>query len=268
MEAIDPRHGRFGQALAAARLRSGKKQPALARKLGVSVGHISHIENGRRKLDASVVPEVDDFLAARQRLVRLYEEIYQAGRVDWLGNLHRTQIDSDMVREYQASLFPGPLQQPEYARAAISSGGPWLSKKEIQQRVDFRTQWRKDLLREEGPQYHVVLDDITVVRPIGPSEIMRDQIDAIIKLAEERRVVLQMHGWDQHPHAGLDGPFTLITASGAPDMVHVESIYGGSQSDTAHDVRNFGILFSTLQATARSPQQSIAFLKETRQKYE
>ncbi|MFE1099377.1 Scr1 family TA system antitoxin-like transcriptional regulator [Nocardiopsis alba] len=268
MNGFDPRHGRFGQALAKARQRAGKKQPELGRKLGCSAGHISHIENGRRKLDESVVSDVDDFLGAKKRLVRLYEEIYQAGRVDWLGNLHRTQIESEMVREYQANLFPGPLQQPKYAKVAVSSGGPWLSKKEIQQRVDFRARWQKDLLREDGPRYHVVLDDVTVVRPIGPPEVMRDQIDATVKLAETGRIVLQMHGWDQHPHAGLDGPFTLITSVGAPDMVHVESIYGGSQSDTAHDVRNFGMLFSTLQATARSPQQSIAFLKEMRQKYE
>ncbi|GAA1095784.1 helix-turn-helix domain-containing protein [Nocardiopsis metallicus] len=268
MEEFDPRHARFGQAMAKARRRAGRNQDSLARHLGWSPGHISHIESGRRKLDESRVGTVDTFLSANNRLVRLYEEIYQAGRIDWLGQLHRLQIESEMIREYQANLFPGQLQQPAYAKMAVSSGAPWLSAKEIQQRVNFRTQWRKDLLREDGPRYHVVLDDITVVRPIGPPEIMRDQIEATLKLAESGRIVLQMHGWDQHPHAGLDGPFSVITSASAPDMVHVESIYGGSQTDTAHDVRNFGMLFSTLQATARSPQQSITFLKEMRTKYE
>ncbi|MEU0490524.1 helix-turn-helix transcriptional regulator [Nocardiopsis sp. NPDC006139] len=264
----NPSDVRFGQALMRARKRAGKQQASLARHLNCSVGHISHIENGRRKLDASKVQTVDAFLGANKRLTRLHEEIYQPEHVDWLGQLHELQAEAEMIREYHNSLVPGRMQHPDYAKTIITSGAPWLSPEEVEERVRKRIQWGARILRDGGPQYHVVLDDVAVIRPVGPPKIMRDQIDVLIGLAERGRVMLQMHGWDQLPHAGLDGPFVLIASPAAPELVHVESIYGAQNTDVPQDVRQFGMLFSRLQATARSPLQSVAFLKEMRDKYE
>ncbi|MFJ6019970.1 Scr1 family TA system antitoxin-like transcriptional regulator [Nocardiopsis alba] len=263
----NPPDVRFGQALMRARKRAGKQQAVVARHLGCTPGHLSHIENGRRKLDESKLQELDDFLNAGKRLLRQHEEIYQPERVDWLGEFHQMQADAAVIREYQNSLFPGTVQHPEYAKIAITSGAPWLASNEVQERIKDRQRWHEDVLRDDGPQYHLVLDDIVIMRPIGPAAVMRKQLDTIIKHAESGRVMVQMHGWDQHPHAGLDGPFALITSSSAPDMVHVESIYGGQNTDVPQDVRNFGTLFSRLQATARSPLESLRFLKEMREKY-
>ncbi|VEI88498.1 Uncharacterised protein [Nocardiopsis dassonvillei] len=79
--------------------------------------------------------------------------------------------------------------------------------------------------------------------------------------------MVQLHGWDQYPHAGLDGPFSLLTSSAAPELVHVESVYRGQNTDDLRDVHRFGMLFSRLQATARSPLESVKFLKEMRERY-
>ncbi|MEU5855505.1 helix-turn-helix transcriptional regulator [Nocardiopsis dassonvillei] len=263
----NPSDVRFGHALMRARKRAGVQQDGLARHLNCTPGHISHIENGRRKLNESKVVDLDEFLGAKGRLVRTYEEVYQPEHVDWIGEFRQMQAEAEVIREYQNSLVPGTIQHPEYAAATIAAGAPWLSPAEAEERLRERMDWGKEVLRPGGPQYHAVLDDITVVRAIGPSQMMVNQIDRIIELAESGRIMVQLHGWDQYPHAGLDGPFSLLASSAAPELVHVESVYRGQNTDDLRDVRRFGMLFSRLQATARSPLESVKFLKEMRERY-
>ncbi|NKY96702.1 helix-turn-helix domain-containing protein [Nocardiopsis alborubida] len=270
MEEIDDRNVsdvRFGQALTRARKRSGKTQTALAGHLTCSKGHVSHIENGRRQLNEAEVEGVDNFLKAGGRLVRLYSELYEPEHVDWLGQLHELQAEAAVIREYHNSLFPGVLQAEPYSEAVFHAGAPWMSEAEVRERIRTRIERSKDVLRVDGPQYHVVLDDVVVRRPIGPNAVMRAQIDAVVKLAESGRIMLQMHEWGQFPHAGLDGPFSLLASPSAPELVHVESIYRGQTTDVPTEVRQFGVLFSTLQANARTPNASVAFLKEMSKEY-
>ncbi|MEE2037364.1 helix-turn-helix transcriptional regulator [Nocardiopsis sp. CT-R113] len=258
---------RFGMALMRQRKRAGKTQGALASHIKCTTGHISHVENGRRALSEASVAEVDAFLDAGGRLIRTYGDLYEPDSVDWLGQLHEHQASAEVIREYHNSVFPGVIQVSSYARAVFSSGSPWLGEEGTKERVAVRLERSKVVLRANGPQYHVVLDDIVLHRPVGPPSTMKEQIDEVIKKAESGRIMLQMHGWGQYPNPGLDGPYSVLMSVGAPDLVYVESIYGGQSTDDPVTVRQFGVLFSRLQANARSPGDSLALLKEWSERY-
>ncbi|MEU2947928.1 helix-turn-helix domain-containing protein [Nocardiopsis alba] len=265
---LDQANIRFGQSMTTWRKRSGKTQQSLARHLGCTKGHVSQIENGRRTLNRSKVKEVDNFLGAEGRLEHLYSELYQPERVDWISKFHQVQAEAEVIRDYHNNIVPGWLQTKGYAMSVISSGAPWVKQEEIQERAALRIKRAQQVLRKDGPQCHVVMDDVAVLRPIGPNEVMKEQIEHLLKLAVSGRVLLQMQGWGQLPHAGLDGPMTLIASPSAPELVHFESVYRGQSTDVPKVVRQFGTLFSRLQATARSPQESVAFLEEMSSKYE
>ncbi|MFE9247140.1 helix-turn-helix domain-containing protein [Nocardiopsis sp. NPDC006938] len=270
MEESDERKApdvRFGQALFRQRRRAGRTQEALAGHISCSSGHISHVENGRRPLSEADVSKVDDFLGAGGRLIRVYGDLYEPENVDWLGQLHELQAEADVIREYHNSIFPGVVQRAGYAEAVFKSGSSWLSAEEVADSVKLRLERSAVVLGAGGPEYHVVMDDIVLHRPVACPGIMKDQIDATIELAESGRIMLQLHGWDQLPNPGLDGPYSILMSAGAPDLVHVESIYGGQTTDDPLSVRRFGVLFSRLQANARSPGSSVALLKEWSEKY-
>ncbi|WP_431887204.1 helix-turn-helix domain-containing protein [Nocardiopsis alba] len=267
-ENLDQSDVRFGQSMTMWRKRSGKTQQALARHLGCTKGHVSQIENGRRTLSRSKVKDVDNFLETGGRLEHLYSELYHPEQVDWVSQFHQVQAEAEVIRDYHNSAVPGWLQTEGYAMSLISSGAPWVKQEEVQKRAALRVKRAQQILREDGPQCHVVMDDVAVLRPIGPPKVMREQIEHLLKLAKSGRVLLQMQGWGQIPHAGLDGPMTLIASPSAPELVHFESVYRGQSTDVPKVVRQFGTLFSRLQATARSPQESVVFLKEMSSKYE
>jgi len=211
---------------------------------------------------------VDGFLGAGGKLIRLYEDLYKPDHVDWLSHLHELQADAEIIREYHNSLFPGLLQEPSYSRAVFAAGAPWLSSAEVDALVKVRIDRSANVLREGGPMYHVVMDDVVVRRPVGPNAVMKAQIDAVVSRVESGQVMVQLYEWGQLPHPGLDGPFSLLESADAPMVANVESIYRGQTTDTPAEVRGFGALFSRLQANARNPSGSLAFLKEMSREYD
>ncbi|WP_155989068.1 helix-turn-helix transcriptional regulator [Nocardiopsis sp. CNT312] len=259
---------RFGQAVARMRRKSGMTQLKVAGKLGYSKGFISQVECGWKHLDASRVKELDEFLGAGKRLVRLYEELYAPERLDWQEQVHVLQAGADLIRQYSCVLIPGNFQTKDYARAVFAAGAPWLKGPMIEEKASTRFERAARVLDEDGPQYHVVLDDVVVHRPVAGNAVMRDQIDALIRLATTGRVQMQLYRWGTLPHSGPDGPFSLIASPSAPEVLHTESVYLGQTTDEPHMVRSFVSLFSRLQANARSVRDSVDYLRQVKRKYE
>ena len=259
---------RFGQALARLRKRAGKTQTALARFLECSKGHISHIECGYRRLAEVSVAGVDRELRAGGRLVHLYGELYAPQALDWLDKLHHLQAEAEIIREYHNSLVPGLLQRSRYAAAVIASGGPWLTRQEVEERAKTRMGRSNAILKSSLPYLNVVLDDMVVKRPVADPQVMWEQCHYLCELAESGRVVLQFFPWDSRPHAGLNGPMMLLSSATAPDVFHAESVYLGQSFDDPSTVRRYGMLFARLQANARPERESMRFLREVMKEYE
>ncbi|MFE1102168.1 helix-turn-helix domain-containing protein [Nocardiopsis alba] len=254
--------------MARVRHSSGMTQAKVAGRLGYTKGFISQLECGWKRLDASKVRVLDDFLGAESRLVRLYEELYAPEQLDWQERLHLFQASAELIRQYSCVLVPGNFQTKGYAEAAFAAGAPWLKRKQIEGRATNRIERAARVMGDDGPQYHVVLDDMVVLRPIAENAVMREQVEALIGLATSGRVQLQLYDWGTLPHSGPDGAFSLITSPSAPEVLHAESVYLGQMTDEPQMVRGFVSLFSRLQANARSAKESVAYLRQVIRKYE
>ncbi|MDT0331762.1 helix-turn-helix domain-containing protein [Nocardiopsis lambiniae] len=270
MEKVDKKdisNARFGQAIAHWRKKRGLTQLNVANLLGYTKGFISQIECGWKKLDQSKVDDLDGFLRAAGRLVKLYEDLYSPERLDWQEQVHLLQAEAELIRQYSCVLIPGNFQTLAYAKAVFESGAPWLSKADIEKKATVRIERSSQVIRSGGPQYHVVLDDMTVLRPVASDQVMREQIDALIQLSLSGRVQLQLYRWGPLPHVGPDGPFSLIASPSAPEVLHAESVYLGQTTDEPHMVRQFVTLFSRLQANARSVRESVDYLRHVKGAY-
>ncbi|MDT0328482.1 helix-turn-helix domain-containing protein [Nocardiopsis lambiniae] len=263
----DRRDVRMGRALASQRTKMRMTQQGLAAKVRVSKGLISHFEQGKRRISPGLIGEIDVTLRAERRLTRLYQELYAPDQVDWLGQLAQHQREAELIKEYQRLHVPGNLQTPGYASGVIASGAPWFSPGEVEERVETRMSRAKDLLALQTPHYHVVLDDAVVRRLLVPPKVMAEQCTHLLEMAESGRVMLQVYEWGQYPHPGVDGSFALIAAPEAPEVLHVESVLRGQTSDDPSTVRRYGMLFSRLQAAARTPEASAGLLRNLIKEY-
>jgi len=87
---------------------------------------------------------------------------------------------------------PGLLQNDAYARAVILLSHEAEDPEEIDRRVGLRMARKRLLTRPEAPQLWAVIDEAVLRRPMGGAEVMRDQIEALIKASDLPNVRLQV----------------------------------------------------------------------------
>jgi hypothetical protein len=85
-------------------------------------------------------------------------------------------------------LIPGLLQSEGYARAAFETRIPPLSDEQMGAQVAARME-RQNLLRERpNTSFSFVVEECIVQRPLGGSQVLRDQLDHMLDFARLRNV--------------------------------------------------------------------------------
>src|SRR5262249_41805156 len=125
------------------------------------------------------------------------------------------------------------LQTPDYARTVLTV----YNEPDIEEMLAQRLERQQALARTPAPQVWVVLDEGVLDRPIGGSEIMREQIARLIELGEMPHISLRLVPKQAGGHQGLDGAFHLMS-SGGRTVAFISApgggflVQGGAQVET------------------------------------
>jgi transcriptional regulator with XRE-family HTH domain len=242
-------------------------------RLECSASKISRIETGR----VGVSPrDVRDMLtvygAGDTTLEELVQLAREARRKAWWdefgdivpGRYVGFEADAEALRTYQGLMIPGLLQCEAYTRALISEVLPSASRAEIDRRVALRTA-RQALLYEEDPlRLHVVIDEAALRRLVGGAAVMRQQMRRLNEVASLPNVTLQVVPFSAGGHAGMDGPFVILSfpENLDPDVVYIESTRSGVYLERPTDVQRYAEMFERLVTTALGPGESSALITE------
>jgi hypothetical protein len=91
------------------------------------------------------------------------------------------------IREYQLTLLPGLLQTPTYTEARLHADpDTHTTQHDPTHALQARETRQRLVLRDDGPTYHVILDEIAVRRHAVPAHVAGDQLDHIIDLGHEQ----------------------------------------------------------------------------------
>lgn len=230
---------------------------------------LSRLETGRvgaspRDIrDLCIVYGVSD-PEERERLMALAREGKQRAWWQELDLPYATYVgleaEAVAIRCYNTEVVNGMLQVEGYARAILGAGEPPQDRATIDQRNEARVK-RQDLLtREGGPDFHFILDESALRRPIGGRDVMRSQIARIIEVANFPRVIFQLIPLEVGAHPALDSTFVILDfhKQSVNDVVYVEGVVGNIYLENAADLERYRKLFSRLEAIALSPEESIA----------
>jgi transcriptional regulator with XRE-family HTH domain len=139
---------------------------------------------------------------------------------------------ADQIRDAQVEVVPGLLQCEAYVRAQHSDddeGGAQLS---LEDRIKARLARQEILDRPEPPMTQFILSEGCVRQVWGDHEVMREQIDYLIKLSKRPNVMLQLMPFDiPGRRVAIETPFTLVHvpspgAAGPLELAYVESVAG------------------------------------------
>ncbi|WP_190394723.1 helix-turn-helix domain-containing protein [Nocardiopsis deserti] len=248
----------------------------VASNIGCAPSTISKFEGGSLVPDPEQLDKLLDLFhveesGERESLHRLLDDASEAGwweaydevlppRFDTYIGL---ELDAVSVNAYETTLVHGLLETREYASAVLHGATFGKPPEDIDLLVDVRMR-RKELFDREPPlRLSVVMEEAALMRPIGGTEVMREQIQHLIKEQAKPHISLQVLPFSLGAHVGLNGNVALLEFQDQPPVAHAEGSTGNSFLLKPREVRRCKLLLKRLEEIALSPEDTTNYLSKT-----
>jgi transcriptional regulator with XRE-family HTH domain len=269
-----------GVQLAGFREDAGLAQDQAARAVGFSAAKLSRIESGKGRRpptenDVRALLQLygtDDYEASV--LLKLLQRAGEPGwwqRYDkrlmpeWFDRLVGLQEAAATIRTFEIQYVPGLLQTPAYTRAVVERGLPNAPAAEVERRVELRRHRARLLFRPEAPQLWAVIDESVLLRVLGSTEVMREQLAHLVEMAERPNVTLQIVPLTVTNASAPAIPVTYLRFGGLdlPDVVYLEHIRSANFLEDRDETEEYRIALDRLADEALKPRDSLELLRTT-----
>lgn len=212
----------------------------------------------------------------RKGLEQLREEAWQKG---WWDH-DREGLDQDFINvpwlesraskicKYHNMLIEGLLQTREYAETLIRYADPGESEDQIRGWTDFRMDRQQVLDGERPPHLSVILEEAVFYRPIGTTDIWRDQLAKLLTESKRPNVEVRVMPFAAAPHAGHEGSFMLFEMPDPYPQVAYLDLAAGQLFIEEPTVYRFTEVWKDLDRKVLSPESSAALITRHLQEIE
>ncbi|GAA1915773.1 helix-turn-helix domain-containing protein [Streptantibioticus ferralitis] len=258
----------LGRQIKLLRERAGLTQRELGQRLGYGEETISSVERGRRIPQPELLDAADEFLGAGGLLSAAKEDVERAkakARVRhpaWFRDYARLESEAVELHEYGNHVVPGLLKTEAHARALFGMRMPLLDEQTIEQRVTARLARQELLTRWPAPIVTCIIEESVLRRPIGGREVHRGQLEQLLQLGQLRSLQLQVTPMDRAEHAGMGGPFILLTPNGRSQVGYLEVQNVSRLITDPEEVRMLAARYGSIRAQALSPRDSLTAIEK------
>ncbi|HWM36920.1 MAG TPA: helix-turn-helix transcriptional regulator [Streptomyces sp.] len=248
----------LGQFRKAARI----TQPALAERLCVHEETIGSIEQGRRPLKPDLAAQLDELLDTKGVLAVAVANVPERERFPaFAQDFVENEQEALTLLSYENHVVPGLLQTEEYARAVFSCLYPPISPEEVEEWTSARLGRQRIFERKPWPpMMNFLLEEVTLHRPIGGSEVLREQIRQLRRCAELPFLGLQIMPTSRQNHAGLAGPMVLLETPDHDHLAYIEGQHVSFLVDDPDQVSAYQQKYGMLRSQALTPDESVSLL--------
>ncbi|MEU9629423.1 helix-turn-helix domain-containing protein [Streptomyces luteogriseus] len=255
-------------------------QDQAARAVGFSAAKLSRIESGKGRRpptenDVRALLELygtDDYEASV--LLKLLQRAGEPGwwqRYDkrlmpeWFDRLVGLQEAAATIRTFEIQYVPGLLQTPAYTRAVVERGLPNAPAGEVERRVELRRHRARLLSRDDAPQLWAIIDESVLLRVLGSTEVMREQLAHLVEMAQRSNVTLQIVPLSVTNASAPAIPITYLRFGGLdlPDVVYLEHIKSANFLEDRDETEEYRIALDRLADEALKPRDSLELLRQT-----
>jgi transcriptional regulator with XRE-family HTH domain len=265
---MSPRHRRpkdspalvaFGRQLRRMREARQIKQETIAHLTQMSGAQVSRIEAGKRRATRQFVEIVDDHLDAGGSLLDLWAELDRDDRpvpvwFDW----PKIESEAQELESWEPMCVPGLLQHENYARAFLDS----------EEAVEARLARQAVLTRTDPAAVDLValLGELALHHQVGSPDVMREQIEHLLVLAERPNVTIQLVRNNGKPVAA-GGGFVVATMEDRSEMSYMETSIRGITSDDPADLALLSVQLRKLRAKALPEDMSADMLRKALERW-
>lgn len=263
----------LGQRLKELREDNGMNLKEVGSYLQRDASTVSRFEAGEypaRRIEVAALLDlfrVDDE-AERARLTALGEAVWQTGWWDqYRKDVKREMVDLAWlearaleIRNYEAIMVPGLLQNYEYAEAVIRGDDESLTDEQIGRFLELRMARQKVFDRPDPVKLRAIMDESALRRPFGGRDVLRVQLTQLLDLAQRPHVELRVLPSDADTHAGNSGVFALfLMPDPYPTAAYAETLAGGLYVESDKTDR-FARAYDRLSKAALPPTESAALI--------
>lgn len=184
---------------------------------------------------------------------------------NWFSNYLEMEGAAAMIRTYEVQVFPGLLQNEEYARAVMMLGYGHTPLTEIDKRIEVRMKRQEILDRtEKRPELWAVIDEAALRRPFGGKGVMRSQIQSLMEFCDKPNVRVQIVPFAAGAHSGAGAPFTWLRFAyeELSDVIYLEHLTGGLYLERDSEIDAYQAAMEHLCVQATQPNKTQDFLQD------
>jgi transcriptional regulator with XRE-family HTH domain len=245
----------FGKQMRKERIARGWSLREFSQRTGLNPGHISRIENGKRPPTENVATACDEVFPERRGwFIEYYEESRHWAEVPAsFRSWPEYEDKAANLRDWSPSIVTGLLQTEKYARTLLSL--PSIADDVVTNRLTVRMErQRRVLMGDDPPSACFIVDELSLYREVGSTEIMADQMRRLSEMAASPRVMVQILPAIAHP-ANASG-FLM-----ADDAVWVEHVAGGYVFTDAETISALALRFDNLRGECYRVSESLRIIE-------
>jgi transcriptional regulator with XRE-family HTH domain len=267
----------LGGKLRQLRVNAGLDPADVDARLGFSRSKTSRIELGRhgcKPADAMALLNLYG-VGAQEQVDEFMRLVTQSRQSDWWRSFSDVLSDffeplvalegaAATIRTYEPFYVPGLLQTAAYAEAVVRSGPGHLLTHDVRRRVELRKERQRQLDTPEAPRLWAVIDESVLMRTVGGTHVMREQLLHLVGMMERPRVTLQVAPLEVTASVGVGTGVTYLrfALSDLKDAVYIEHLTDSTFSQKPQAVEQYRDMLDRLGACALTPKQSLELLEE------
>jgi transcriptional regulator with XRE-family HTH domain len=271
------RSRRVGTELRRLREAAGVTTAQAAEVLSCSPAKISRIENGIvsvRVVDLRLLLDRygDQEQEHRAYLERLARESNKHGwwqdygdtippyYADFIG----LETDASYIKTWEATIVPGLLQTPEYARAIMLANPAMISPDKLENFISIRLERQARLEQGTDIRLDVVIWEAALITTVGSDEVQRGQLGRLLELMDRPNISVQVLPLEAGDKASMSGSFVMFSFGREQSVstVFVENLTSSQYLERDQELRGYTLVFDALRSAALSPAASAMRIRQ------
>ena len=271
------RSRRVGMELRRLREDAGVTTAQAAELLSCSPAKISRIENGIvsvRVVDLRLLLDRygDQDQEHRTYLERLARESNKRGwwqdyddtippyYADFIG----LETDASYIKTWEATIVPGLLQTPEYARAVMLANPAMISPDKLENFISIRHERQARLEQGTDVRLDAVIWEAVLITTVGSDEVQRGQLSRLLELMDRPNISVQVLPLEAGDKASMSGSFVTFSfgSERSVSTVFVENLTSSQYLERDQELRGYTLVFDALRSAALSPAASAARIRQ------
>jgi hypothetical protein len=182
--------------------------------------------------------------------------------------------DADLIRVVEAEVVPGIVQCELYVRALYEERSRLETALGVEDLVRSRLARQAIFDKPSAPDLLVVMSESSLRRMQGTPDVMRAQIDYLIKLSRRPNIQLQVLPFKTSSYHGASVSYRFMIlripspgVAGPLEVVHIDQLVDVRYLEDKPDLVAHDKLWHRLSAAALSPEDTRAFMRDVARDY-